>query len=269
MKNKSEQLVQIFKDAETSLMKLSPLNKRQIAKNFQWSKEIDTADINWEKFYEILMFVTFYSGFKAETVNRKYDDLKKALGRLHLVANFDKAKIKAIEKNPKLIRHPQKIKACVSNAQKILKLKDQYGTLQSYLAVFGDLKKQSNLNRLSADLIKRFTYIGNITVSHLLADIGLNTVKPDRVLCRIFYRLGLVKSVKDYAGVIEIGQRIKAATGHSIRYVDLIFVLYGQVGYKYELDIEDGICLEKKPKCHLCLMCRYCKYYKEKKECYK
>jgi len=256
-------LKKIFNAAEKSLFNLSPLSEKDLKKNFESFKNIDINKIDWNKFYELIMFVTFYSGFRAETVNHKYFAIKKALGKLNTVAKFKESDIKTALKNTGIIRHEAKIRACVYNAKAVVELKTKHKTLQNYLGSFGDLTLSKNINTLVKDLKKRFKYLGGITVNHLLTDLGLNVVKPDRVLCRIFFRLGLIKAVRDYENVIKIGQLMKKATGLPIRYIDLIFVFYGQVGYKYELDIENGICLEKNPQCNICKLNTYCNYYKQ------
>ena len=251
----------IFFNAEKSLFTISPLTVKKISSNLKPFKTLDTNKIDWNKFYELIMFVSFYSGFKAETVNRKYFAIKKTLGKLNVVYRFKETDIKLAIKNPNIIRHETKIRACIHNAKAVVKLKEIYGTLQDYLYSFGNLKDEKNISALKKDLRREFKYLGGITVNHLLADLGLNVVKPDRVLCRIFYRLGLVKSVDDYSGVIDIGQQIANATRLPIRYIDLIFVYYGQVGYKFELEIDNGICLERNPQCNVCNLSKFCNYY--------
>lgn len=265
MTEKNVTLRKIFQQAEKSLFQLSPLSPKDLEKNFSPFKSLDTSKIDWNKFYELIMFVTFYSGFKAETVNNKYSAIKKALGKFKSVAKFKEGDVKATLRNTKIIRHETKIRACIHNAKGVVELKMTYKSLQDYLYSFGNFDYKRNAAALSKDLRSRFKYLGRITVNHLMTDLGLNVVKPDRVLCRIFYRLGLVKSVRDFEGVIKVGQQITKATGLPIRYIDLIFVFYGQVGYKYELDIENGICLERKPKCDICGLKNFCTYYKIKK----
>ena len=256
-------LKKIFNAAEKSLFNQSPLSEKELNQNFESSKNIDINKIDWTKFYELIMYVTFYSGFRAETVNSKSIAIKKALGKLNVVAKFKEPDIRSALKNDSIIRHEAKIRACVYNAKAIIDLKTKYKTLQNYLSSFGDLTLSENINILAKDLKNKFKYLGGITVNHLLTDIGLNVVKPDRVLCRIFYRLGLIKSVTDYDNVIKVGQLMTKATGLPIRYIDLIFVFYGQVGYKKELDIDKGICLEKNPNCNICKLNTYCYYYKQ------
>jgi hypothetical protein len=98
--------------------------------------------------------------------------------------------------------------------------------------------------------------MGPITSFHFLTDIGFNVIKPDRVLMRIFFRLGLVQSETDYVTAIIVGRRFSEATGYPIRYIDIIFVSYGQI----DLEKLTAICTTVSPKCHLCGVSKYCHY---------
>jgi DNA-3-methyladenine glycosylase I len=97
-------------------------------------------------------------------------------------------------------------------------------------------------------------------------ELGFTVLKPDIVLSRIFFRLGLVDSQDDNSGVIEAGRKIAVAAKEPIRYIDIIFVLYGQVGEKPYLGLKTGICLEKNPKCKRCDMYNFCTYERKKKQ---
>jgi len=65
-----------------------------------------------------------------------------------------------------------------------------------------------------------------------------------------------VRSEDDFYGGIEVGRKFAKATKLPIRYIDIIFVLYGQ---------EDSarfktICSTEKPKCDICGVKKYCNY---------
>jgi DNA-3-methyladenine glycosylase I len=98
-----------------------------------------------------------------------------------------------------------------------------------------------------------------------MMDIGLPVLKPDRVIERIFKRIGLVpkdlpESDALYVALIQEGRRFAHATGHSIRYIDIVFVCYGQVQAR-EVGISKGICLSEEeggPSCSLCKIREYC-----------
>ena len=108
---------------------------------------------------------------------------------------------------------------------------------------------------------RRFQYLGERTVNHFLTDLGLNVLKPDRVICRIFSRLGLINDKNNIAQAIEVGRKIAIATGHPIRYIDIILVKYGQMGKDKNFGLIDGVCLEKNTRCHICQIKQHCRYY--------
>jgi DNA-3-methyladenine glycosylase I len=257
------QLKKIFASAEQALFNKSPFSRNTLNKNFKTFKTLHKKQPTYDDVYWIISRVVFYSGFKAATVNQKLRELKKHFGNFRKVASYSESDIKRLLKNHKLIRHRQKISGCIHNAKSIIALKQRFPTFIQYFNSFGSLEIKENLDNLIKSLRRKFKYLGNITVYHFLTDIGVNVIKPDRVLCRIFNRLGLVNSINDYWGVIESGRRFAKATKLPIRYIDIIFVFYGQVDYKYELDIEDGICLERKPKCNECNLIKYCDFYKK------
>lgn len=91
-----------------------------------------------------------------------------------------------------------------------------------------------------------------------MTDIGLNVLKPDRVICRLFHRLGLLDNENQLLKSIMEGRRFAAATGLPIRYVDIVLVVFGQVASP-ELGIAKGVCL-KAPRCDLCSVRQHCRF---------
>ena len=104
-----------------------------------------------------------------------------------------------------------------------------------------------------------------------MMDVGIPVLKPDRVLERIFKRIGLVprhlaESDALFVALIQEGRQFAKATGYSIRYIDIVFVCYGQVQAK-EVGIERGICLSSEeggPSCSICGIRQYCDHYASK-----
>lgn len=105
--------------------------------------------------------------------------------------------------------------------------------------------------------LKRFKGLGRITAYHFMTDIGLEVIKPDRVLVRIFTRMGLLKDTDDSFCAIEIGRQFSKATNLPIRYIDIIFVLYGQLN----VPKIKCICSEKHPHCEICGARMFCAYF--------
>jgi DNA-3-methyladenine glycosylase I len=99
-----------------------------------------------------------------------------------------------------------------------------------------------------------------------MMDIGLPVMKPDRVVARIFYRLGLIPREKiqydsDAEAVVRQGEQFANATGHPIRYIDIVFVCYGQVR-SLDIGLAQGICLKDRPGCKVCKVTNDCDYFK-------
>ncbi len=97
-----------------------------------------------------------------------------------------------------------------------------------------------------------------------MMDIGIPVIKPDRVIERILKCLGLVQESMEgdarYIALIQEARKFSHATGHPIRYIDIVFVDYGQA-QNTEIGIDQGICLEVNPSCPICGATKYCDYY--------
>jgi DNA-3-methyladenine glycosylase I len=204
--------------------------------------------------------VIFYSGFNAETVSTKLSAIQKVFGDIEKVAKYDAVKVQKIIDSKKVIGNRRKINGIIYNANQIKLIQKNFGSFDNYLLSLGDTDNENNFFNLVTDLKKRFKYLGDITVNHFLTDLGYYVVKPDRVLSRIFYRLGLIDNEEDTAAAVEIGRRFSVATKLPIRYVDIIFVLYGQKRSKKDSKQLGSICLSKNPKCEICGIYDYCQY---------
>ena len=115
---------------------------------------------------------------------------------------------------------------------------------------------------LKEELEARFAYLGGITVYHFLTDLALPVLKPDRVIARIFRRLGLVEYERQHLKTVIHGRKFAEATELPIRYVDIVLVAYGQVR-SIEIGIDRGICL-KEPRCDLCSLTGVCQFWQQK-----
>jgi DNA-3-methyladenine glycosylase I len=263
---KKPELVSIFNAAEAKLFELSNHSKSKLVKALAPFKKMKIIERNDEAYFQLLVSVTFYSGFKAATVTSKLDSIKQVFKSIDKVAKFDTLKIQKIIDSKKVIGHRGKIEGIVHNAKQLKQIKREFKSFNNYLASFGDPNDDVVLFALAKDLRKRFKYLGGITVFHFLTDIGFNVVKPDRVLSRICYRLGLVDTEDDLLGVINAGRKFSAATNLPIRYIDIILVNYGQVDAKPEFGLTEGICLSKNPKCEICSLYKYCMFKHKKKK---
>ena len=233
-------------------------SKAKIVQNLSEFKEFETRELTDEDYYEKIVFVIFYSGFRAATVTAKRDIIRSHFPSINQVAKYSKKDINRILSDSNMIRHKKKIEACVKNAKVFEALIDKHGSIESYINSYNPRESFENTLNLKNDLLSKLEFIGPTTIFHILTDIGLQVIKPDRVLCRIFHRLGLIKSENDLLECVLQGREFAKHTNIPIRYVDIIFVAYGQER-SIEFGIDKGICL-KNPRCEHCGIVNYCNY---------
>jgi DNA-3-methyladenine glycosylase I len=221
-------------------------------------KRFSERQLSDDEYFSILVFVTFYSGFKAATVTSKSEVIRKHFPSWKVVASYSEANVQGAMADPEMIRHERKIRACIKNARTFSTLIARYGSIKSYIGSQAPTESFENLLLLKETLEASFEYLGGITVYHFMTDIGLPVLKPDRVMSRIFSRLGLLETESQLLKTVIQGRKFAAATGHPIRYIDIVFVAYGQVSAT-EYGITQGICLTK-PRCSACSVQAHCGY---------
>jgi len=254
--------VSVFRATEESLLKYGSrnVNLAQIHAALDQYKVFAHRVLTDEVCFSILVDVVFYSGFRAATVTEKLPVIKRHFPAIDIVADYGHQDIDRILADKEMIRHEGKIKACVKNAQAIKQLIQKHGSFSLYLASFKPTESEKNLQALKRDLQRQFSYISKVTSYHLLTDFGFDVLKPDLVICRIFKRLGIINDEGDLLEVIRQGRMFAEATKLPIRYIDIVFVAYGQV-QSNEMGVDRGICL-KVPRCGFCGLTVFCEWYK-------
>jgi DNA-3-methyladenine glycosylase I len=252
----------VFEGIESTLINIGSLNlpEDKIRENLDRFKHIEGKTFSDADYYWKLVCVIFYAGFRAATVSDKLDLIRGYFSEYITVANYEDDEIGKILNDVKMIRNQRKVQACVDNARIFRSIVKQHGSFQKYIDSFAPVKSFENLMLLKEELEYRFIGLGRVTTYHFLTDIGLPVLKPDRVICRIFQRLGLIESDKQLLTAVIQGRKFAEATGHPIRYIDIVFVAYGQMK-SVEFGIEKGICLETNPSCKICGVKDYCNYY--------
>lgn len=209
---------EVFDLVEQSRLERSGLSLPEFeAWGMKW-KELHEREFSDSDYYRKLVHIIFYAGFRAETVTDHLEIIDSYFSDYHKVADYDEESIQAIMNDTAMIRNERKIRACVKNAQVFREIVGEAGSFKGYLDSF------ENTECLYEDIKKRFAHMGQITSYHFLTDIGADVLKPDRVITRIFSRLGLIQNEKQIHEAVEQGKRFSEATGHPIRYIDIIFV---------------------------------------------
>jgi hypothetical protein len=128
----------IFEAVEATLITVGSQNAPvdQIRRNFDWYKRFDGRPLS-EADHRILVYVTFYSGFNAATVNAKLDVIRKHFPDHETVADYDNRSVDLILEDRRMTRNRRKVQACVKGARTFRRIVDEHGSFQKYLDSFG------------------------------------------------------------------------------------------------------------------------------------
>lgn len=143
-----------------------------------------------KKLFEFFLLDTFQAGLSWEIILRKRNNFKKAFANFNIkkVAAFGRGEQNRLLRDSGIIRNKRKIQAAITNAQKILDVKKEYGSFAKYLWSFTQGKPiYHNLKRLgeipvaskeaeamSKDMRKRgFGFVGPTTLYAFMQGIGM------------------------------------------------------------------------------------------------
>ena len=255
----------IFDKVEGTILSLGSqvLPAEQIRRSLDDYKRIEGKTFSDADYYRILVDATFYSGFAAATVSDHLDSIHSHFADYGEVAGYEDAQVDDICHDPEMIKNRAKVEACVKNARVFVEIVRRFGSFGKYVESFGATSLEpadafGNLLLLKEDLECRFTRMGSVTSYHFLTDIGMPVLKPDRVICRIFKRLGLIDTEEHRLKAVVQGRKFAEATRYPIRHVDVVFVVYGQKKSPW-VGLASGICLAK-PHCSACGVREYCSF---------
>lgn len=258
----------IFEAVESTLFEAGSrkVPREQIVASLETSKHLEGKRFADDECYKKLVHIVFYAGFKAEIVTKKIPIIDEHFPNYRTVSDFDSHDVERIRHDERMIKNASKIRACVENAKTFRGITDKYGSFQAWLDSLPYPESDREIIDLRNEFRRRFKFLGKRTAFHFMMDLGLPVLKPDRVIERIFRRLGFVpddfKDDKLYVALIQEGRKFAKATGHPIRYVDRVFVAYGQA-QTTDMGLDRGICLEVDPACSGCGARKDCRYYAE------
>jgi DNA-3-methyladenine glycosylase I len=252
---------EIFNRVEAALYKTCE-DQDQARAYLEERKHLEGRIFTDDEYYEKLVKVVFYAGFRAQTVDDKLPAILRHFPDYRAVARYDDVQERSIVDDDQMIRNRNKIRASIENAKMVRDLVAEYGSVQAYIDSHYPTHSDDDLKSLIDDLQPRLTGLGEINLYFFLMTAGMPVLKPDRVIKRIFTRLGFVRDNASNWDFVVVGRRFAEATGHPIRYVDAVFVFYGQV-QTTKIGLDQGICLEESPRCWMCGATEYCSYYSQ------
>ena len=109
--------------------------------------------------------------------------------------------------------------------------KENYGGFKSYLIMLSQ-KEPYSLVEMTPYLVNDFKLkrIGNITIFHLLKNLGFDILKPDIHVIRILSNFGLINKENYYnSEIFCILQFLSRSLGFTIRELDTILFTYGRL----------------------------------------
>jgi len=121
----------------------------------------------------------FSAGFRWRVVQMKWPDIEAAFDGFgpSMVAAYDAHRVDALRNDRRVIRHPGKIKAIVSNANRLVELSADQGGVARWIASWPD----GDVVGLWHALAKRFTMMGGVSAPRFLRLLGKDTfiLTPD------------------------------------------------------------------------------------------
>lgn len=254
----------IFNKFEQSLFSYSTLPEQELRRWFSHFRIDSSTTFTDEEYYQKIVAVIFYAGIRTTIVSERWPIISGYFRDIETVSSYNDDDILQMLHDPKMLKSKWKINAAVNNARIFKKLINSHGSIEKYFATFQPHESFENVMSLKRALHRRFAGLGQITTYHFMTDIGLPVLKPDRVVTRIFQRLGLIYSDQQLFETVLEGRKFAEATGLPIRYIDIIFVTYGQASNP-DLGMATGICLKKNPLCGSCGATEYCNYYQKRR----
>ncbi|SFH78507.1 DNA-3-methyladenine glycosylase I [Pisciglobus halotolerans] len=152
----------------------------------EWGKPLHDD----QALFEQLILETLQAGLSWDTVLKKREDYRAALDQFdpQKIAQYDENKITELLHNPKLIRHPLKMKGIVKNAKAFLAVQKEWGTFDAFLWSYvkgqpmihhfkeetGRPSKNDLSEQLSKDMKKKgFSFVGPVICYAFLQATGV------------------------------------------------------------------------------------------------
>ncbi len=108
------------------------------------------------KHFEFLVLDLFQAGLSWSIVLKKREGFREAFDNFEFekIASYDEQKIQELLSNEKIIRNQLKIRATITNAQKFMEIREEFGSFDRYIWQFVDHQtihnQRTELNQLPA-----------------------------------------------------------------------------------------------------------------------
>ncbi len=135
-------------------------------------------------YLEIMSKSVFQSGMSWKVIENKWPGTREAFHNfdVQIVADFNELDIEELTKDARVVRNYRKLVAIVSNARKMLKLEEEYGSFQKYLRSHSSFDETLNAIR------KDFKFMGPTGIYVFLYVVGEDVIPHEEFERR--YRKG-------------------------------------------------------------------------------
>ncbi|TXT54420.1 MAG: hypothetical protein BAJALOKI1v1_2180001 [Promethearchaeota archaeon] len=166
--------------------------------------------ISIKEFFKQYIWVVFTCGFKADYVRKHWTAIKK------MCCDFDVKKTTEFSADELLKLSPIKNKKKINAIEQSCKIIDE---------VFVNNVQEIKCKKDAQTLLKKLPFIGEITVYHIMRNIGIDCFKPDRHIVHITKELSISKkdlfeilcsTHREYMGVIDYILWRASATLHDM-----------------------------------------------------
>lgn len=128
-------------------------------------KERPYKTISKDELFREYVWVVFTCGFKADTVRKHWEQIKDMLD------NFDVEKVRQMDYNDLFDKCP------IKNKRKVSALHETCQTLDTeFLTKVKQIKSENQ----AKEIFQSLPFIGEVTVFHIMRNLGIDCFKPDR-----------------------------------------------------------------------------------------
>lgn len=199
---------------------------------------LSLRDLDNDDILEQLCWIVYSSGFRYDIIKKYWPSLT------HAYHGFRVEEVAALSSDPvhgasriceeSGFRNLSKAEWCIFNARRILEIDERErasGGLKGYLVRLSNWSP-AELVALTPEIRRElgFKGIGELTVFHLLKNVGIDIFKPDIHVRRILSKLGLVQS--QFAEVSDICKAMQYLSSMSlirIGELDTLLFCYGRL----------------------------------------
>jgi len=215
-------------------------------------KNVSIYEMSNDKIYQEICWIIYSSGFKNDIIKKYWPYITEAYFKFDInkitdeYSDIDSAAIIVCRKSN--FNNLNKAKYCIYNAHRITYLNDYLyegglrGVLNSIInmsvldvySIIPELKKQLGLKG-----------IGDVTIFHLLKNVGINIFKPDIHVLRILEYIGLFKELKSQRETYYVLKQISKEMCIDVSELDTALFVFGKNNERNFEKILDGFILLK------------------------